>query len=39
MSKKLLAVAMTVLGLLLGGCASSGYGNDSGNDPHAGHSH
>jgi major membrane immunogen (membrane-anchored lipoprotein) len=39
MSKKLLVVAMTVLGLLLGGCASSGYGNGSGNDPHAGHSH
>ena len=39
MSKKLLVVAMTVLGLLLGGCASSGYGNGSGNDPHSGHSH
>lgn len=39
MSKKLLVVAVTVLGLLLGGCASSGYGNGSGNDPHAGHSH
>jgi len=39
MSKKLLVVAVTVVGLLLGGCASSGYAGGSGNDSHAGHSH
>ena len=39
MSKKLLVVAVTVVGLLLGGCAGSGYAGGAGNDSHAGHSH
>ncbi|TXT27548.1 MAG: hypothetical protein FD131_3757 [Rhodocyclaceae bacterium] len=39
MSKKLLVIAVTVAGLLLGGCASDGYTGSSGNDSHAGHSH
>lgn len=39
MAKKFLVVAVTLVGLLLGGCASSGYGGGSGSDSHAGHSH
>ena len=39
MSKKLLVIAVTVVGLLLGGCVSNGSVGDSGNDSHAGHSH
>lgn len=39
MSKKLLVIAVTVVGLLLGGCASSGTAGGAGNDSHAGHSH
>lgn len=40
MSKKLLVVAVTVVGLLLGGCVSNGgYAGGSGSDSHAGHSH
>lgn len=39
MSKKLVVLAVTVLGLLLGGCAGSGNAGGSGNDSHADHSH
>jgi len=39
MSKKLLMIAVTVVGLLLGGCTNSGYAGGSGSDSHAGHAH
>lgn len=39
MLKKCLVVAVTVVGVLLAGCASGGYSGGAGVESHAGHAH